>query len=137
LSYVVDASVALKWIVPEALSDNADRLLDSDQELLAPDLLLVEAANALWKKMARRELAVREAKRAFTLLLDSGLVVRPTAPLLPRAMHLAQSIKHSVYDCVYLALGEQERAPVVTADARFFRNASRRAKLRVVNLETV
>jgi predicted nucleic acid-binding protein len=137
LSYVVDASVALKWIVPESLSDNADRLLASDQELFAPDLLLVEAANALWKKMARKELAVREAKRAFALLMESGLVVRPSGPLLPRAMHLARTIKHPVYDCVYLALGEQERAPVVTADERFFRAASRKARPRIMNLQVI
>jgi len=138
VSWVVDASVAVKWVIPESLSDRADRLLASDEDLLAPDLLPVEVANALWKKTARQEISAREADRALGLLLDSGIVLRPTAPLLARAMALARRLRHPVHDCVYLALAEHERARFVTADGRLAgRVASRRLRVPVVDLASV
>ena len=138
MTWVVDASVAVKWVVPEALSDNADRLLASGEELVAPDLLPVEAANALWKKTTRKELAPREADQALALLFASGLVLQPTGPLLARAMALAHRLRHPVYDCVYLALAERERARFVTADARFTRRiVPKRFRARVVDLASV
>lgn len=55
-SYVIDASVAVKWYIPEPLSDAADKYLqlykDKQAKLLAPDLLLVEVGSVLWKKHA-------------------------------------------------------------------------------------
>jgi len=72
MTWVVDASVAVKWVVPEALSEHAERVLATDEELLAPDLLLVEAANALWKKTERGELASAEARRALDVVLSSA-----------------------------------------------------------------
>ena len=43
MTIVIDASVALKWVLEEAGLDAADALLD--QDLIAPSLWLVEAAN--------------------------------------------------------------------------------------------
>jgi predicted nucleic acid-binding protein len=139
VSFIVDASVAIKWIVPESLSDEADRFLaGTHDEILAPDLLLIEAANTLWKKTVRRELRAREADRAFALLLESGLLMRPTSPLLPRAMRLARDLGHPVYDCVYLALAEQEDAALVSADQRLLRlRSKRKMKARLVALQDV
>src|SRR5262249_3790626 len=99
MTWVVDASVAVKWVVPETLSANAERVLASEEELLAPDLLLVEAANALWKKTERREISAAEAGRALDVVLSSGLVIRPSRPLLHRALTLAGRLGHPVYDC--------------------------------------
>jgi hypothetical protein len=59
VSWVVDASIAVKWVIPEVLSDQADRIRDGDADVLAPDLLLVEVANALWKKTAAKDLTPR------------------------------------------------------------------------------
>ncbi len=47
MSWVVDASIVVKWVIPEVLSDEADRVRDGADDVLAPDLLLVEVANAL------------------------------------------------------------------------------------------
>ena len=54
--WVVDASIAVKWVIPEVLSEQADRIRDSDDDVLAPDLLLVEVANALWRKTVAQEI---------------------------------------------------------------------------------
>jgi predicted nucleic acid-binding protein len=137
MTYVVDASVALKWIVPEVLSDHADRLLDGNDDLLAPDLVLTEAANALWKKTAARELSSAEADRALATLITSGLALHATVPLLPRALRFAHRLRHPVYDCVYLALAEREDARLVTADARLLARAGRRrGRAQVVDLRS-
>ena len=52
--WVIDASIAVKWVIPEVLSDRADRVRAGDNDVLAPDLLLVEVANALWLKTIAR-----------------------------------------------------------------------------------
>lgn len=126
MSWVVDASIAVKWVIPEVLSDLADRVRDGTEDLLAPDLLLVEVANALWRKTTAREISAREADAAFDLVRRSGIDLRPAGPLLPRAMDLARRLDHPVYDCVYLALAEREKASFVTADQRLLRRLSAR-----------
>jgi predicted nucleic acid-binding protein len=100
VSYVVDASVAIKWVVPEVLSDRALGLLDDSEALRAPEMLVVEAANVLWRKMARKELSGGEAERALALLDESGLELPPVRPLAARALELSRVLEHPVYDCV-------------------------------------
>jgi predicted nucleic acid-binding protein len=138
MSFVVDASVAVKWVVPEAGSESADRLVAAGETLLAPDLMPVEAANALWKKVRQRELSRAEAGEALRLLLASGVELMASTPLLPRALALAARLGHPVYDCLYLALAERERSRLVTADdvlLRRVRGLSLHA--RVVDLASV
>jgi predicted nucleic acid-binding protein len=138
VTWVVDASVAVKWVIPEVLSEQADQIRDSDDDVLAPDLLLVEVANALWRKTVAREITPREADTALGLVRRSGVDLHPTEPLLPRAMDLARRLKHPVYDCVYLALAGRERARFVTADQRLLRRAgSLRAGTTLVDLRSL
>lgn len=138
MTWVIDASIAVKWVIPEVLSERADRLRAGDDDLIAPDLLLVEAANALWKKTSRGEISPAEADAAFDLLRQSGIDLRPTPPVVTPALQLARRLAHPVYDCVYLALAAQERATVVTADRRLLRLASsRRIRLPVIDLRTI
>jgi len=138
MTFVVDASVAVKWVIPEVLSDQASSLRGRADRLLAPDLLLPEAANALWKKLARREITAREAAQAIDLLMASGLDLRPSGPLLARALTLAWRLRHPVYDCLYLALAQAEGATLITADHRLLaRVAGRRTRVTVVDLATL
>jgi predicted nucleic acid-binding protein len=138
VTWVVDASIVVKWVIPEVLSDEADRVRDGEAEVLAPDLLLVEVANALWRKTTARDISVREADAAFDLVRHSGVDFHPTGPLLPRAMDVARRLAHPVYDCVYLALAEREQAVLVTADQRLLRRLSaRKLGISVVDLRTV
>jgi predicted nucleic acid-binding protein len=138
VTWVVDASIAVKWVIPEVLSEQADRVRDSDDDVLAPDLLLVEVANALWRKTVAREITPREADTALGLVRRSGVDLHPTEPLLSRAMDLARRLNHPIYDCVYLALAERERARFVTADQRLLRRAvSLRAGTMLVDLRSL
>ena len=138
MTIVVDASVAVKWVIPEVLSDQAESLRGRAARLLAPDLLLPEAANALWKKLIRREITTREAAQAINLLLASGLDLRPSGPLLGRALALARRLRHPVYDCIYVALAQAEGATLVSADQRLLARIARgRTRVAVVDLATL
>jgi len=86
---VVDASVAVKWYVPEIHSEAAAKLLSGPYELIAPDLILPEAANVIWKKVARRELTEKEGNTVLAELLSAGIELVPSsryieAALIPR-----------------------------------------------------
>lgn len=123
MTIVVDASVVLKWVLAEDGSDDADALLEAD-DLVAPSLWQLEVANALWRRVVRRELSGREADERLTELLTAPVATIPLEEVLPAAFRLAGELNHPVYDCLYLALALREDAYVVTADRRFVAAAS-------------
>jgi predicted nucleic acid-binding protein len=118
--FVVDASIAVKWFIAEAYSDEAARLLEGERTLLAPELLYAEAANALWAVARRGDIGETDVRDALAVLADAPLGVPASMRrLMPAAARLAHDLDHPVYDCFYLALAVQEQYPVVTADRRF------------------
>jgi predicted nucleic acid-binding protein len=118
--YVVDASVAVKWLVNEAFSEEAASLLDNRATLIAPELLFAEAANALWALCRRGDIAREDFAEAVEVLKASPVAVpHPMRQLVASAARLAIDLGHPAYDCFYLALAVQEQYPVITADRRF------------------
>lgn len=120
MKVVVDASVAIKWFVPEPLSNEAERLLGGGDALFAPDFLLIEFGNIVWKKVRLGELARGDGNAAFAALRSGPVGLVGTTPLVERALHLAHEFGHPLYDCLYLATAEALAATVATADRRFF-----------------
>jgi len=98
---VVDASVALKWVLDEPGSEAAVAL--RDRELIAPALWLAEAANALWRHARAGEISDDEAAVYFSELLQAPVASLPIEQHLEPALKLAIEIGHPVYDCIYLA----------------------------------
>ena len=137
---VVDASVAVKWVVQEEGSDQAVRLIDGPR-LIAPDLLVPECANILWKKARRGELTREEAMAAAGLLVRADVELVPTRALMASALRLALDLDHAAYDCTYLALALERDVRFVTADVRFARLVTRSGAPaiagRVIGLEGV
>ncbi|HEV2949322.1 MAG TPA: type II toxin-antitoxin system VapC family toxin [Gemmataceae bacterium] len=125
MKYVLDSSVALKWVLPEADSVRAIRLRDEHKngihELLAPDIFTPEIANGL--ASAERQGRIKTGESAVLLLdvVRAAPALHPAAPLLLRAMALAIATRRAVYDCIYLALAEVEGCELVTADDQFAR----------------
>jgi len=119
---VIDASVAVKWVLSETGSDAADALLD--QDLMAPVLWLAEAANVLWRKARTGDISAEQASARLSELMNAPVASLPMEPYLERALKLATEIGHPVYDCIYLALALQHQTHVVTADHRFAAAAS-------------
>jgi predicted nucleic acid-binding protein len=120
MTLVVDASVALKWLVEEEGTDAADTL--RGQHLVAPALVRVEVANVLRTMTARGSSPSAVAVELFALFQRAPVdIVEADDALERRALDLAIALAHPVYDCLYHALAERMGAPLVTADARFLR----------------
>jgi predicted nucleic acid-binding protein len=117
---VVDASVAVKWYLPEAQAEEARRLLQGSWTLLVPDLLFTEVTNVLWKKARFGELTAEDAQAAVSALDIISLRVYPTSSLMRAALDIGIRTGRTVYDSVYLALAIRENVSMVTADERFF-----------------
>ena len=117
MSVVIDASVALKWVLDEPGKEAADALLDED--LIAPALWLLEAANALWRRTQRAEISAEEAKERLTELYNAPVTTTTIEHDLLAAADLASVLGHPVYDCLYLAMAIRENTYVITADSRF------------------
>jgi predicted nucleic acid-binding protein len=124
---VVDASVTAKWYFPEPGADAADRVLADhiagERELLAPDLIVPEFTNVLWKRVRRRECSRAAATEILELWEVDRPSLVPSSELAARALELAIRLDQPVYDCVYLALALEIEAPLVTADRQLARAA--------------
>ena len=123
MKWVVDASVAAKWLAPEAESAQAEALLDS--ELIAPDLIFPEVTNILWKKHARGEMDAATANAAARWLTQVPFQVVESITLVSDALALSLRLKHPAYDCFYLALALKAGCPLVTADKRLVERCRR------------
>jgi len=117
---VIDASIAVKWVVEEEGTPQA-LALRQRTKLIAPELLVAECANILWKKAARGELSQEEALLAAKLLQSAEVELLPMRSLFETATSLAIELDHPAYDCIYLALAVENDCPFVTADERFLR----------------
>ncbi len=124
---VVDASVAVKWVLPEPDSDSAIAL--RDKELHAPDLALAECGNALRVRVHRGVLSKAEAEACFAALSLAPVRWVPTGQVTAEAMALSLDLDHPVYDCVYLALAIARDLPLVTADRRLIAAARGRPEI--------
>ena len=116
--FVVDASVVVKWFVPEIHSDAARRLLAWPHEYVAPDLLFAETANTIWRKIRRKELTAEEGQQ---LVADIGRIAVETVScraLAEDAYALAHATGRTVYDSMYVALAVRLNTRAITADDR-------------------
>lgn len=114
--FVIDASVAVKWVIEEDGTRAALAL--RRHPLLAPDLLTAECANILRKKVRRGELTNDEAVLAAGLLARADIDLMPMRSLLEAATRIAVLLDHPAYDCIYLAVAETLGQAFVTADER-------------------
>ena len=113
---VVDAGVAVKWLLPEPGDAAAQELLATEERLVAPSLIRTEVAAALARRARIREIEPRDAETAIGLRLQTlrdgviGLVADEAD--LVTSLELAMELSHPVQDCLYLALAERLGAPL-------------------------
>jgi predicted nucleic acid-binding protein len=117
LSLVIDASVALKWVLEESGSDAAQAL--RDERITAPSIWLAEAANALWRHVRLGEITQAGALGRFALLQQAGVKTTSIDLDVTEALRLAADLDHPIYDCLYLAAALRQDTSVITADKRF------------------
>ena len=130
---VLDASVVLKWFVEEEDSVQALQLRGEfyagEREIVAPDLLLFEVANAL---RYNPNFTVEEVQEAIETLFAMEIeIITPTSSLLAKTIKLAKSFDVTCYDAVYLALAEELVFEFITADEKFYRKVSEKNQSQV------
>ena len=118
MKLIVDASVAVKWLFTEEGTVESRQLLAHRIVLYAPDFILTEVANVIWKKAQRKEIADPQPYLEELARLPDVVVLYPSADLVAHAAAIALKIGHPVYDCLYLACAEVEGSPLITADAK-------------------
>jgi predicted nucleic acid-binding protein len=117
VSIVIDASVALKWVLEEPGTEAALAL--RGEQLIAPAIWLAEAANALWRHVRLGETTAAEALGRIDELAKAPVATLSIEPHVARALRLGMEISRPVYDCLYLALAIHYDTYVITDDRRF------------------
>lgn len=118
--YVLDASIAIKWFIPEVYSDAARRLVASNHTFLVPDFFFPEVGNVLWKRVRRDEDTAENARQILADLNAVPVEVYLSQPLMPLALDIALQTDRAVYDSLYLALAITQQCQMVTADEKFY-----------------
>lgn len=126
---VIDASVAVKWFLPEDRTGEALRYREGSNELFAPSHLLLEVFHAVWRQARAGALPFHEVSAAALILKGTFSSLVPVHELFEPASALSAGLPFPIYDCLYLALGQREDAEVVTADERMFA-AARKARIK-------
>lgn len=116
MKLTVDASIVVKWFVAEPLCHEARLALARRIELHAPDLVLSEFANTIWKKARRNEILEQELYLNELPYLTKIISLLPDRELVERAAQIAFAIDHPIYDCLYLACAELTGSEMITAD---------------------
>ena|SRR5947209_4975492 len=130
MKYVLDSSVALKWVLQEVDSSKADALRRAFQtglhELLAPDVLPIECAHALSRAERKNIIQPPQGYRHLLNILSTPPRLYSYLPLLDRAFEISSATRQGTYDCLYIALAERERCELVTADIKLVNSLQRR-----------
>ncbi|MBM4236177.1 MAG: type II toxin-antitoxin system VapC family toxin [Firmicutes bacterium] len=123
---VVDASVALAWVLPaedtdQALSLRNQALSEPQLILLVPPTFWYEVTNVLWVATRRHRLSNQNAQKALDMLIDFEFTV--WAAELKRCLNLSLDHNLSVYDNAYLELAIDQQATLWTMDQQLKKGA--------------
>lgn len=126
--FVVDASVAAKWYLPEADSAKAAVLLTGAAELHAPTLLRVEIAAAITRRHRMGALTEQDALlklyHARQFVAEPSMILTDDEVIIERAGEIALQILHPLQDCLYIACAEHVGAELITTDAGLIKRAA-------------
>ena len=118
MTLVVDASTAVKWVLPEPLSERAVAIRTMDDDLIAPSLVCAEIGSAIWRAVLRGDVLAAEARDSLGIAMGHYRRIIPLEELSDSAIALAIRLRHPIYDCFYVALAQRERCALISADAR-------------------
>ena len=132
MSFVLDASVALLWLVPKthpagaAYADSALLALKESQAIV-PSLFALEIANVVAKVEAKGIVSEADSQRFISLMGQLELVtdIETTAHALGDTLNLARRYRLSAYDAAYLELALRRGLPLATLDADLAQAATR------------
>jgi predicted nucleic acid-binding protein len=126
MTYVLDVSVALCWVLPRLHSARALQLRDDYRQsvhlLIAPSIFPAEAANALTKAERQKLIPIGDARPLIQDVLTTPPALHPIDAIFYRAVEISSRYRAAFYDCLYVALGEREGCEVVTDDQKMLKN---------------
>lgn len=126
MKYDIDASISAQWFLAPPLSAKAMQLRadyrNQVHELLAPETILWETANALLKAERQKLIHPGQATVHFYDFPTTQPGLCPAPPLVQRAMTIALRTRAGLYDCMYVVLADREQCPFMTADQRLLNN---------------
>lgn len=120
---IADASVLVKVLTREANTLEARALLTEVDAVAAPDLIMLEVASALSKKVRYHGLPREQAVASLEAVPRFVAELVPFADLIPAAFDLSVRLRHAVQDCVYLALAIDRGCRLATSDLKFAERA--------------
>jgi predicted nucleic acid-binding protein len=115
---VVDASALSAFLLRE---EGWRNLAGYFANAVAPDHVIIEVANAIWRATRTGVLSDEESKKAFSLLLrmvGRNLVLEPELEYLDGAFTLSITYGITVYDALYVALALERNLPLLTLDEK-------------------
>jgi predicted nucleic acid-binding protein len=126
MKYIIDSSVAVKWVLTELYDVQARHLRDDVRngmhELLAPNIFTSEVAHALTRAERQNRINVGQALTLWGEVMTTRPRFLKSLPRTPRAIEISSKMRIGVYDCVYVALAEREKCEFITADNRLVNN---------------
>ena len=132
---VVDANVAIKWVVEQPQFEGAREIVARGTELLVPAMFVAEVATALWGYVRVRQITPEQAQAGLRSILEQISLIEQDADLAGEALSIGSELNHAPYDCFYLVLAMRRTAPLVTVDGRFINKlAGTRYESHVVHL---
>ncbi len=121
---VIDADIAAKWFFDEVGTAAARRVLSRDNQLHAPDFILLEIDNLCCRRIRLGEINLKEAQAVRTGFRKLPIQMHPFELLIEPAYEIANEIEAGLYDSLYIALAALLNGRLITADKRFFNKAA-------------
>lgn len=115
---VLDASAVIRIIEGAAQAAAFTEALISAELVLAPERMLTEVANTLWRLQRPGQLQADSLHQRLRWAADLVDHIEPDRTLQAEALALATHLDHPVYDCLYLVLARREVASLLSADQR-------------------
>ena len=130
MTVVVDANVALKWILSEEHAAEASALrarwVESGERVTAPPIFRAEVTNALYQSVRQGKLTKAAASDGLGFLV-AWIEIDEPPDLYTRALEVAGELGlGATYDALYIAFAEHHACEMWTADRRLVRAAQGR-----------
>ena len=115
---VIDANVAIKWIIKQPLRERALAILSRPDSLVAPAMFVAEVSTAVWQYVRAGQIVADQARQGLSFIMNQIALFEDDADLAEQALTIGMQLNYAPYDCFYVVSAMRRRVPFVTADRR-------------------
>jgi predicted nucleic acid-binding protein len=116
---VVDASVIVKWYLPELYSEDALALLDRYQ-VVTVDTVVAQIGSVLWKRIKPGEMRAQEGRDIMRNLVNLPIRFCPASVLAANAIEFSSYTARTFNESLFFVLALREKTRLVTADFNWY-----------------